>query len=184
MHLVNLRDKYKKDIYLTINCMIYRENFHKILDMVKFIQNFKPDDFKLIPTTKFMSSLTDEQQIQIEQIIQREEFKNPQFVFFIYRLKHFSAMRGLKDEKYKDIKCYICMDERNITPEEYYPCSIYFREGGQPIGLNKSDDFETQGKKLFKFAKTHNIQNDPICSEFCCDIIRDFNLTVHNLITL
>ena len=181
-YLVNQRDTYNRDVKLTINCMVYKENFHKILELTKFIESFKPDDFKLIPTTKFMDSLTKEQEEKIKELIESEKENQEKFHFFFYRLKHFSSMRGLKDEKYKGIKCYICIDERNVGPEGYYPCNIYFREGGKPIGCHREDDFGTQSKKLFEFAKTHDIYNDPICREFCCDITRDFNLAVHNML--
>jgi MoaA/NifB/PqqE/SkfB family radical SAM enzyme len=181
-YLVRMRDFMNKDIYLTINCMIYRENFSRIADIVHFIESLCPDDFKLIPTTKFMSSLTHEHETKIKELLESEEANKDKFHFFHYRLRHFSHMRGLKDEKYKGTRCYICVDERTIGPDGYYPCSIYFREKGKPTGCYKEDDFQTQSRRLFEWAKTHDPSQDPICSEFCCDITRDFNLAVHRIL--
>jgi len=176
-HITKLR--YTHDVYLTINAMIRQGNFDKLEEITDFIINLSPDDFKLIPTSEFAANMGDEEKNRLQSLFKNKKTLRERFPFFYYRLEHIHEMRGLKSEKYRHIRCYLCLDERTVNSEAYYPCSIYLREGGEPIGSIK-EDFLTQTKKLWKFANEYEVTKDRICNEYCCDITRDFNLLVHN----
>jgi MoaA/NifB/PqqE/SkfB family radical SAM enzyme len=177
--LVEMRDA-GKDVYLTINVVVCDNNIPRIEEIANFVSGLRPDDFKLIPTTKLMHLMTDGQKEKIQHLAESSALME-KYSFFNYRLEHFATMRGLKDEKYKGSRCYICMDERVYGPDHYWPCDIYFREKGKPLG-RRPDSLLAQADQAFEFAKRHKPAEDPICREFCCDITRDFNLAVHEMV--
>jgi MoaA/NifB/PqqE/SkfB family radical SAM enzyme len=178
--LVGMRDA-GKDIYLTVNVVVCDNNISRIEDIAHFVSGLRPDDFKLIPTTRLMHSLSNEQKEKIQHLAEKSSALREKYSFFNYRLSHFAEMRGLKDEKYKLSRCYVCMDERVYGPEHYWPCDIYFREKGKPLG-RRSESLAAQADQAFEFAIRRNPSEDPICREFCCDITRDFNLAVHEMV--
>jgi hypothetical protein len=57
----------------------------------------------------------------------------------------------------------------------YYPCSVYLREGGVPLGRIDEDDLKMQQKKIIRFVEESNCLEDPICREYCINCCRQFN---------
>ena len=43
--------------------------------------------------------------------------------------------------------CFVPLTERVYDAEYYYPCPVYVREGGKPLGRIDEDDMEAQQKK-------------------------------------
>ena len=173
-----LRDAGRAEVYLTINIVVYDENFSEIERLIQGALELRPDDFKLIPTTRFLDRTTPEQKESIRRLIAGTRDVQRRFPFFAYRLEHLEGMRGLEDPRYRGIRCYLPLDERTVDGEHCYPCSIYKRERGAPLGP-ADEPYEKQTERVLEFLQTHRPGEDPICSRFCCDITRDFNLLVH-----
>jgi len=178
--LVKMREA-GRDVYVTINVLVGDYNFSRFESISHFIMELNPDDFKLIPTTRFMDQLVESDMGKIHEMIHKNKGLKLRYPMFFYRLEHFDQMRGLVGKEHEGLKCAMCIDERTCDPEFYYPCGIYLREGGKPIGSHKQDDFKTQAEKLLNFAQNHDITKDFICRNYCCDITRDYNLAVREL---
>ena len=78
-------------------------------------------------------------------------------------------VRGLNEND--STKCGLVLDDIAVNHNKHYPCIIYMREGGKPIG--------TVGEKMRQERKdwynTHNTHTDNICRENCLDVCRDYN---------
>ena len=74
----------------------------------------------------------------------------------------------------KSWRCYIPLTERTVDGLSYYPCSVYLRESGAPIGA-LSDSPEEQRKKSATWVRENDCRTDPICQRYCLHCTRVFN---------
>lgn len=79
-------------------------------------------------------------------------------------------MRGLSPGDSN--RCRLVLDDMAVAGGKHYPCIIYLREGGQPIG-----EFGTQNMRQERAAwsAAHRSDEDPICSRNCLDVCIDYN---------
>jgi molybdenum cofactor biosynthesis enzyme MoaA len=73
-----------------------------------------------------------------------------------------------------DWRCYIPLTERTVDERYYYPCSVYLREGGTPLG-SLADSQEEQRRKTAEFVRHGRCLEDAICSSYCLHCTRAFN---------
>lgn len=95
-----------------------------------------------------------------------------------YRVNHFKKginVRGISDTDTD--KCAIVIDDSIIAGQYHFPCVIYMREGGKPIGKMGPD----MRKERFDWFKNHNCKEDEICKEQCLDVCRHYNNRVKEL---
>lgn len=76
-------------------------------------------------------------------------------------------------------KCAMCLDSVCVKGGMHYPCQIYMREGGLPIG--SIEDEMWRDKRLI-WSELHDCGSDPICSKYCPDFCIEFNETVATLV--
>ena len=91
-----------------------------------------------------------------------------------YRVANVQAqlpVRGLSDKD--TTKCGLVLDDMAVNQEHHYPCIIYMREGGAPIG---EVGVNMRQERLDWYNKT-NTHADPICSKNCLDVCVAFNNT-------
>lgn len=71
-------------------------------------------------------------------------------------------------------KCYIPLTERTVDGVAYYPCSVYLREGGAPLGP-LTDAPAEQRRKSAAFVERGDCLADPICKRYCLHCTRSYN---------
>lgn len=78
-------------------------------------------------------------------------------------------VRGLSDSD--SPKCAVALDDATIAGGRHYPCNVYFRESGAPIG------FVGPGmlRERATWFASHNGLQDAICRKNCMDILREYN---------
>ena len=67
--------------------------------------------------------------------------------------------------------CGIAKNDVTIVGKHHYPCLVYFREGGSPIGEINQSMIEDR----LKWSIEHDTLKDPICSKYCMDFKCEFN---------
>ncbi|MBL8920104.1 MAG: radical SAM protein [Myxococcaceae bacterium] len=75
-------------------------------------------------------------------------------------------------------RCFIPLTERTVDGESYYPCSVYLREGGTPLGPT-TDAPEVQRRVSARFVATHDCAADAICQRYCLHCTRAYNDAVN-----
>ena len=75
-------------------------------------------------------------------------------------------------------RCYIPLTERTIDGEFYYPCSVWLREGGAPLGRTDEPQAE-QRRKSAAFTIGHDCRAEPICQRYCLHCTRQYNDAVN-----
>lgn len=71
-------------------------------------------------------------------------------------------------------RCYIPLTERTVDGVAYYPCSVYLREGGAPIGA-RSESADEQRSKSAQWVRANDCRTDAICQRYCLHCTRVFN---------
>jgi molybdenum cofactor biosynthesis enzyme MoaA len=79
------------------------------------------------------------------------------------------GVRGLRDDD--PDRCWLALDEMTVNQRDHYPCFIYMREGGKPIGPVGADVRAQRAR----WVQHHNPKDDPICRRNCPDCLVAFN---------
>jgi MoaA/NifB/PqqE/SkfB family radical SAM enzyme len=95
--------------------------------------------------------------------------KNP---ILRYRIKNLKAGRPIRGLQPSDAhKCHLVLDDSVVSGKWHYPCGVYFREGGKPIG-EVDPSMRKQRMEWFKSTDTHA---ETICTQFCADFYIEYN---------
>jgi molybdenum cofactor biosynthesis enzyme MoaA len=176
------RDRGAK-VRLLANTVVGNANRADLAGIVKFLLSLGPDDVKLITDVDARDGLPD----------------FPEYAAVMSELS--ALMSGLPRDRYpllrrklntvfardsigldptaaartgKSWRCYIPLTERTVDGVAYYPCSVYLREGGAPIGaLTESAD--VQRRESAKWVRDNDCRSDPICQRYCLHCTRVFN---------
>ncbi len=179
--IMKLRDEEKKDVFLVLNACIGQVNLARIEQILGFLISLNPNDIKLLAIAQDKEFiLNNESELLIDGL--KEALKKyPEDQFVLLRTKIDNLFNpnavGLKDQEVQTVMrhCFIPMTERTIDGSHYYPCSIYLRYYGEPIGpLTQS--FEEQQTRIMDFVRRHDCCQDAICSNHCTNCCQVFNL--------
>jgi MoaA/NifB/PqqE/SkfB family radical SAM enzyme len=150
--------------YVSVGMVFTKENFGTCVDDVLFVDSLGVSDIRVIPSAQYNRAL-----IQLSQIPIHVLDKYP---ILKYRINHINNGVHVRGISIKDTdKCYLCLDDMAIAGKWHFPCIIYLREGGNPIG-KIGGNMRQERKEWFE---RHNTHKDIICSNNCLDVCRDYN---------
>jgi hypothetical protein len=98
-----------------------------------------------------------------------------------YRIEHYKAgrpVRGLVEGR-DSHHCWWVQDDIVLTPDGHYPCIVYPREKGTPIGPLAS--VAEMREARLAWARSRDTHEDPICVPYCMDIFADCNKRIEDL---
>lgn len=153
-----------KRVYTTVGIVINEENIDTCLDTIEFAESLGVSDIRVIPSAQFDKLLSVMGSIP-------EELKN-KYPILKYRSdntlngKH---TRGITDND--SGKCYLALDDMAVAGGYHFPCIIYMREKGDPIGKVSSSIREERRE----WVEKHDCKCDPICRKNCLDVCIDYN---------
>jgi hypothetical protein len=89
-----------------------------------------------------------------------------------YRANNIRSERGVRGLQDTDCKtCHLMNDDSVVAGDQHFPCIIYLREGGRPVGKVGPN----MRQERVEWLQTHNTHNDPICKKNCLDVCIDYN---------
>ena len=168
--------------FLIVNTVITMENRRDMADIVRFVMGLGVDDLKLIASVDHTPVLGAFEE-QVEAVTKVEEHLRtlPADAFPLLRLKLRTVFSqcavGLADTKVdrpEEWRCYIPLTERTVDRVFYYPCSVYLRESGAPLGRIDEPQDEQRAKTV-AFVRDGRCLEDPICRRYCLRCTREFN---------
>ena len=154
--------------------MVGPSNRRRLPEIVRFFLGFRPDDLKLITEVDSRATLGDFPEAPAV----RAELEAlcaglPAGAYPLLRLKTRTVFApdaiGLEGERPppdRTWRCVIPLTERTVDGDDYYPCSVYVREGGAPLGP-LSDPPEVQRARSTRFVLEGDCLSDPICRRYC-----------------
>lgn len=150
--------------YVTVGVVLNELNVEKTIDTVKFADTLGVSDIRIISSAQYNKPIP-----KLDEIPNSLKDKYP---ILKYRINHFAKginVRGIKPCDSK--KCALVLDDSIIAGDYHFPCVIYMREQGNPIG-KVNDDMRNRRKLWFE---NHNTHSDPICKNNCLDVCIDYN---------
>lgn len=89
-----------------------------------------------------------------------------------YRIGNMVAGRNIRGVSPKDSRrCPIVLDDVVVSKGWHFPCIIYLREQGRPIGPMDASMRQVR----LEWFRTHDTHKDPICRSNCIDCVVDYN---------
>ncbi len=170
-------------VRLLINTVVGNSNRVDLATIVKFLVSLEPDDVKLITDVDARDELPDfPEHPAVMNELHELVSALPADRFPLLRRKLQTVFAkdsiGLDPTSAKRTasswRCYIPLTERTVDGVSYYPCSVYLREGGAPIG-KLTDSSATQREKTAEWVRTNDCRTDPICQRYCLHCTRVFN---------
>ncbi len=185
--LTRLRDEEGMPVHIIINMCVSRDNREELVDLVKASVALNPDDVKLIPLSQESKEIGDfAARRRIIQELEAFLGEMPDHRLPLLRRKlntvfarHTWGFEDLASERLM-AHCFVPLSERTMDATSYYPCPVYVREGGEPLG-RLTETFSEQQEKTLAFVRGESCREDPICRTNCINCLKVFNLTANAL---
>ena len=153
-----------KRIYVTLGMVFTEETIETAVELITFGHDLGVSDIRIVSSAqsnKIIDNLSgiDKEILNAHPILR-------------YRVNHYLENRNVRGIRIKDNdRCPLMIDDSVIVGNYHFPCIIYLREGGNPIGrINPY-----MRDERIQWAKNHNTFKDAICRENCLDVCIDYN---------
>jgi MoaA/NifB/PqqE/SkfB family radical SAM enzyme len=158
--------KLSKKTYTTVGIVLTHDNSHEVEAIIKLAVSLHVKDIRVIPAAQWKYSLDP---FDVEQDVLD---KYPILKYRYNNLKNGQSVRGLSEND--NHRCPLVLDDMAVIGRHHYPCIIYLREQGNPLG-QMSAGMDGVRKTRARWAKSHDVYADDICRNNCLDVCRDFN---------
>ena len=163
-NVVKCIEHVSKKVYTTVGIVVTEESVHTLKDIIVFAANLGVHDIRIISAAQF------NQILNVAETIPEEIYsKYPILKYRINNIFNNVNVRGIQENN--SHKCYIALDDMVVAGDYHFPCVIYMREQGNPIG-NINGNVREDRKNWVKNFDTHS---DPICKKNCLDCIILYN---------
>jgi len=152
--------------YVTVGMVFTPENVGDCMDTVMFADSLGVDDIRVIPAAQSGCGLR-----QLAELPDSVLARHPILRYRVENAKRGRPMRGLSASD--SARCRLVLDDMAVAGGYHFPCIIYLREGGEPIGRI------TNGARAerARWSRDHDTKADPICAGMCLDVCVDYNNT-------
>jgi len=153
-----------KRTYVTVGVVLTDDNLLNLNGIVKFAHELGVADIRIIPAA------------QNGNMIAGVEALDPEIVaahpILAYRVENILQGKPVRCiQEYDSHRCYIPIDDSVVCGNFHFPCVIYMREQGEPIG----EIGPNMRAERIAWSETHNTFLDPICRANCLDVCVDHN---------
>ena len=163
----NIRE-ISKLAYVTVGIVLTPENVQRTVDTVLLADKLGVADIRIISAAQWNKPLEGLSVIP-QEVLDRHPILR-------YRVQNFSEGQNVRGMKETDSShCAIVLDDSAIAGNLHFPCIIYMREKGDPIGMIN----DKMRQERLEWFKNHNCLEDPICSRNCLDVCRDYSNRYH-----
>lgn len=158
--------------YVTVGVVFTPTNVGEFKQLVEFADSLGVADIRILSSAQWNQSF---QEIDFdEQLLNRHPILK-------YRMKHFSGHRHVRGIQNGDSHtCGLMIDDMAILNGFHYPCIIYMREQGLPVGkvdysLSYEESISKVRQERYKWIQNNDTHNNPICQKNCLDVCIDIN---------
>jgi sulfatase maturation enzyme AslB (radical SAM superfamily) len=154
----NIREL-SKLTYVTVGIVLTERTVKQAIDTIVFADLLGVSDIRVIPAAQFNKPVE-----ALGLIDGRILDRHPILKFRVNEFKNGNHVRGMRETD--SPMCGLVLDDSVIAGSFHFPCVIYMREQGKPIGLVGSN-MRAERKH---WMETHNTFEDPICKSNCLDV--------------
>lgn len=152
--------------YVTLGVVLTEDSVGRANDIIAFAHSLGPADIRIITSAQFDGHIDD-----LKKVPQKILDAHPILKYRVNHIINGRSVRGIKPTDSK--RCGLVKDDSVIKGKKHYPCVIYLREHGEPIG----EIGRNMRQERVKWSKTHNTHEDSICKKNCLDVCIDYNNT-------
>lgn len=160
--------KISQQTYVTIGMVFTEDNLERCKEEISFADSLGPSDIRVIPSAQYNKALIELTHLPKELLEKYQILR-----YRINNIKKDIPVRGLTDDN--NNKCWLAIDDMAVAGNYHFPCIIYLREGGAPIGKVSANIRQERAK----WIKTHSPIKDKVCKTNCLDVCRLYNETAH-----
>ncbi len=157
-------DRLARRVYLTVGVVLTQSNLQQTTRIIQFAHDLGVDDIRIIPAAQ-ESDLTLALDVPLDVLA-----AHPILRFRVSGLKRGIPLRGIRRDDSN--RCGLVLDDMAVLGDRHYPCIIYLREGGRPIGT-VGPGMRQERERWWR--QQHNTHRDPICSTNCLDVCVLYN---------
>jgi sulfatase maturation enzyme AslB (radical SAM superfamily) len=150
--------------YVTVGIVLTPDNVQRTIDTIYFADALGVSDIRVIPSAQWNQPI--EALGRIDGAILN---RHPILKYRVHNFKNGLHVRGLKETDSN--RCGLVLDDSVIAGDYHFPCVIYMREQGNPIGKVGSN--MRAMRKLW--SDNHDCYRDEICRKNCLDVCVDYN---------
>ncbi len=162
--VVNNIKEVSKLTYVTVGMVFTEHNLDDCVNSVLFADSLGVSDIRVIPSAQYNAALSKLKDLP-------EEILN-KYSILKYRINNINCgrhVRGIQD--CGNNRCPLVLDDIASAGGKHFPCIIYLREQGNPIG----DINDNVRNDRLEWYKNHNTHEDVICKRNCLDVCIDYN---------
>lgn len=159
-----------KYTYVTVGVVLTPDNIAETAKIIDFAHNLGVSDIRIITSAQWNEKLS-----ELDSVSEELLNKHPILKYRIENFKNGKHIRGIEKSDYRH--CGLMLDDSIIAGNFHFPCIIYMREGGKPIGLIS----DKMREERYQWYKTHDTFEDPICRKNCLDVCVDYNRMFRDL---
>jgi MoaA/NifB/PqqE/SkfB family radical SAM enzyme len=153
-----------KRVYTTVGVVVTPDNIAEVHKTIVLASKLGVADIRVIPSAQFSSELV------LEHVLPRSLLeKHPILAYRVRNMTQGDPVRGIAPGGEK--RCRLVLDDMAVVNEEHYPCIIYLREKGKPIGKVGPHMMAQRAK----WSQAHDCTKDPICQRNCLDVCVKYN---------
>ncbi len=168
--ITNIQELSKKT-YTTVGIVVNETNLSQLVGTIELSDSLGVSDIRVISAAQY------------NQLLHTVKSINPKIIdkypILRYRINNIIKGRNVRGIQNTDTHiCPLALDDMVIMGGYHFPCIIYMREGGDPIGefdagnVFNMEDIREDRRKWVQKTNTHC---DPICKKNCLDVCIDYN---------
>ena len=159
----NIRELVKR-ANVVLGIVVTADTAKNLSDTIDFALSLGVHDIKLISASQYDRLLQEAAEVSTD-IRRAHPLLN-------YRISNMLAGRNIRSIKEDDShRCPLVLDDSSFTGGFHYPCTLYMRGWGKPIGV----PYEAMRKERAQWYRKHDTHKDPICRRYCVDSFVDYN---------
>ena len=149
-----------KFVYTTVGVVLTATNVSRTEDIITFADSLGVSDIRIIPAAQEGTKLPS---IKVKDELLKK--------YKILAYREYNLRMGRRVRGNPETHCGLVLDDMAVMGNEHFPCIIYMREGGKPIG--KVSPWMRRERE--EWAIKHDCTKDKICSKNCLDVCVDYN---------
>lgn len=162
--VINNIKEISKLTYVTVGVVITEDTVGQLKETVEFASSLGVADIRIISSAQYNTLLENAKTVS-EEVYRK-------YPILKYRIENLNNQRNVRGLQTNDShRCGLVLDDMAIAGDYHFPCIIYMREGGNPIGKVG----ENMRQKRLKWMQNHDTHCDPICKKNCLDVCIDYN---------
>jgi MoaA/NifB/PqqE/SkfB family radical SAM enzyme len=150
-------------VYTTVGVVLTATNAHTINDICRVADRLGVHDIRVIPAAQYGERLPE---------FHLDASLRARYPILRYRWNNVRAQGKVRGLDATDVnRCGLAVDDMAVMGDKHYPCIIYMREGGAPIG----DVGPDMRRERAAWSAEHDTHADPICQKNCLDVCVHYN---------